>query len=444
MAGEILADASPEKRLFISLITRDVSLAEALLDLIDNSINAALVPRAPDLKTADDYQRLLKNTRIKPKVQIDLTVGLTKITITDNAPGISLKTAEHHVFKFGRAVNEADESDRLSVYGIGLKRAMFKCGNKISIMSDHRKGGFELELNVKAWAKIKGEPWKFEITSRPPTKTDCGTEIVISDLHNDVRRRLDDGLFLAQLRDRIARTYSFFIGRVVDITVNKVAIEKEIFEIGSNFASAKFKSGKVSCNITAGIAAATGEQFRDKNSGWFVFCNGRAVLFADKSTMTGWAGAGLPIFQPKHRPFLGTVFFVSADPEALPWTTTKASVNEESAIWQEAKRHMVTAGRVLIGFLDKRYTGEGTEVPPSDLQAAAGKRVDVFTAAAATKRSFDLPKKATPSTTKIQYQAKIVDLKKIESYLRRPGMGGSEVGRYTFSYFLKNEVGGDE
>lgn len=443
MVDKVLADASPEKRLFISLITRDISLVEALLDLIDNSINAALQPLAPKLKTADDYERLLKNTKIKPKVQIDLAVGSTKIAIYDNAPGISLKTAEQHVFKFGRDASDADESDRLSVYGIGLKRAMFKCGNKISIISDHRNGGFVLVLNVKAWAKLKDVPWKFEITPRAATTKDFGTQIEISNLHDDVRRRLGDGLFLSQLRERIARTYSFFIGRVVDITVNNVIIEKEVFEIGSNYASKKFKSGKVSCNITAGIAATSGESFRDKNAGWFVFCNGRAVLYADKSTTTGWAGAGLPIFQPKHRPFLGTVFFVSADPEALPWTTTKASVNQESAIWQEAQRQMVAVGRVVIGFLDKRYTDDGTEIAPSDLKAASGERVSVISAAVATARSFEPPKKPAPATTSIQYRVKIANLKKITSYLQKPGMGGSKVGRYTFNYFLKNEVGDD-
>jgi hypothetical protein len=218
---------------------------------------------------------------------------------------------------------------------------MFKCGNKINIVSDHREGGFELKLNVEDWAKLKEEPWQFEITPRSPTKKEVGTRISITDLSDDVLRRMDDGLFLAQLKDRIARTYSFYIGRVVEITLNNADIPAEIFEIGGNYTSEKFKSGKVSCNITAGIAVAKGDTFRDRNAGWFVFCNGRAVLFADKSNLTGW-GAGLPIFQPKHRPFLGTVFFVSSDPEALPWTTTKASVNEDSAVWQEAKRHMTT------------------------------------------------------------------------------------------------------
>jgi hypothetical protein len=320
---------------------------------------------------------------------------------------------------------------------------MFKCGNKINIVSDHREGGFELKLNVKEWAKLKEEPWQFEITPRNATKTNLGTRISIAELSEEVTRRMDDGLFQAQLRDRIARTYSFFIGRVVEITLNNTNIPAEIFEIGGNYASEKFKSGKVSCNITAGIAVTKGDTFRDRNAGWFVFCNGRAVLFADKSSLTGWS-ATLPIFQPKHRPFLGTVFFVSSDPEALPWTTTKGSVNEDSAVWQEAKRHMTTVGRVVIGFLDRRYTDDGTEVASADLQDASGASVSVLKAAVAQTRSFKPPTKPAPKEKKIQYMAKLVDIKKIAAHLRKPNIGGSEVGRFTFNYFLKNEVGGDD
>jgi hypothetical protein len=443
MAEKLLADARPEKRLFISLITRDISLIDAFLDLIDNSINAALEPLADDLKTADDYQRLLANAKLKPKVEIEISVGAARIVVTDNAAGISAEMAEKHVFKFGRDTPQGHESDRLSVYGIGLKRAMFKCGNRINIISDHKDGGFGLEFNVATWAQDKKEPWTFEIQKRSP-KSKTGTRIVISELHDDVLHRIDDGLFLSQLRDRIARTYSMFIGRVVEIKLRGQPIVKESFEIGKNYATERWKSGKVSCNITAGIAVSQGTHFRDRYAGWFVFCNGRAVLYADKSPLTGWAGAGLPIFQPKHRPFLGTVFFVSPNVEELPWTTTKASVNEESAIWQEAMRHMVKVGRVIINFLDKRYTEEGTEISPSDMQDASQGSVSVLTAAVAKERTFTAPTKPPPKEVRIQYHAKVRDVEKIESHLRRPGMGGSEVGRYTFNYFLKNEVRGDE
>ncbi len=440
MVEKLLADASPEKRLFISLLTRDISLADALLDIVDNSINAALEPLAEQLRTASDYQKLLASNR-KPKVQISLQISPSKITIIDTASGISHQNAKDHVFKFGRAAGDADKNDRLSVYGLGLKRAMFKCGNLIKIASNHKDGGFDLKLNAKEWARKSELPWQFEITTREPTRENLGTTIAISELYDDVARRLDDGLFVEQLQDRLMRTYSFFIGRVVDIEVNGKKIERENLEIGANHTSQKFVTGKVSCFVTAGIAAASGAGFRDRNAGWFVFCNGRAVLFADKSATTGWSNAGLPIFQPKHRPFLGTVFFVSTDPEALPWTTTKSSINEESVVWQEAKRHMVTVGRAVIGYLDQRYTESGGELEPTDLQGAAGARMSVLSAAVARERSFSQPRKPSPTTTKVQYDAKVQDVKRVAAYLRRPSMTGSEVGRYTFRHFLENEVG---
>jgi hypothetical protein len=105
---------------------------------------------------------------------------------------------------------------------------------------------------------------------------------------------------------------------------------------------------------------------------------------------------------------------------------------------------MVKVGRVVIGFLDKRYTEDGTEVAPSELHEAAGSKVSVLVAAVAKERSFKPPRTASPKFTRIQCDAKVADIKKIETHLRRPGMGGSKVGRYTFDYYLKNEVGGDD
>jgi hypothetical protein len=102
MAETILANANPEKRLFVYLITRDISLADAVLDLIDNSINAALQPLATHLQTADDYQRFLSDTKLKSTVTIDLTIGSARILVRDNALGISAKAAESDVFRFGR------------------------------------------------------------------------------------------------------------------------------------------------------------------------------------------------------------------------------------------------------------------------------------------------------------------------------------------------------
>lgn len=442
MTEKLFADASPEKQLFISLITRDIPLIAAFLDLIDNSINSAVEPYSKRLLTANDYLSIAEDNSITPSIDISLEVNSDRVKITDTATGISAQTAKEHVFKFGRAFNETHESDRLSVYGIGLKRAIFKLGKKITISSDHVHGGFDLVLDVQEWAKDTKQPWQFEITSRAPAKVgQTGTKILVEELYDDCRRRLSDGIFISQLKDAISKTYSFYLLKFVNIYVEKAKIEGSNSEIGSNRTTETFANGPVSCAITAGISVPQGGKFEGKSSGWFVFCNGRTVISADKSSLTGWGELGLlPQFQPKHRPFLGIVFFVSQNAESLPWTTTKAGINEDSGIWQEAKRHMTTVGRTVISFLDGRYTDEGTEIQPSELKTAAGDSISVMSAAVTQNRTFSPPKEAPPETVSVQYHAKVSDVKRIKKYLGRSSMSAADVGKYTFNHFLRNEV----
>lgn len=442
MVEKVDADASPEKRLFISLLTRDIPLVSAFLDLIDNSINAAVEPVSSRLLTASDYLNVLQDETVQPAVVIRVNFDAEGVSIIDTATGISSATAKAHVFKFGRAAGESHTADRLSVYGIGLKRALFKLGHKITIRSDHESGGFDLKLDVEQWARDRSQPWTFPITPRAPAKDgQTGTRISVTGLHDETKRRILDGLFLAQLKDMVAKTYSFYLTKFVSIYVNDDLIAGVITEIGTNHASETFSVGDVSCSVTAGIGLPQGGNFRDRAAGWFVFCNGRTVISADKSPLTGWGSPGRPIFQPKHRPFVGTVFFVSKDAEQLPWTTTKASINEDNAIWQEAKRHMVSAARVVIAFLDSRYTDEGTDVPSADLRLAAGPAVSVMSAAVAPRQIFSPPTSPAPKNTRIQFDAKVVDVARIAQYLGRRSMSAADVGRHTFHHFLANEVG---
>lgn len=443
MAEKLEADASPEKRLFIYLLTRDISLIAAFLDLVDNSINAAVEPQSSKLRSAADYLKILNDDLMEPSINVKVHLRNDRVEIIDEAAGIAATTAAEHVFKFGKGHDVNVSSDRLSVYGIGLKRAIFKIGNKIHMTSDHRDGGFELKLDVAAWAKDQKQPWSFPITTRPPvTGSKCGTKITITELYDDVKRRVSDGVFEGQLQNTIAKTYAFYMARFVNILVNGVKIEPVSMEIGENHTTEYFEHDGVSCTITAGIAAPQAGGFRAASSGWFVICNGRTVITADKSPLTGWGGgSALPIFQPKHRPFVGTVFFVSENPEKLPWTTTKSAINEDSILWQIAKQKMATAGRPVISFLDSRYTDEGTEVSSKDLQDTAGPRVNALAAAVSVKRSFSPPTKSVSETTRIQYDAQIEDIRRIAKYLKKTSMSGSDVGRYTFNHFLRNEVG---
>jgi hypothetical protein len=444
MADPVFADASPEKRLFISLLSRDISLVDAILDILDNSVNSALEPYANRLKTAEDYESLLDDQSVKPKCKIKVDFDTKSLTISDNAGGISKKQAETSVFKFGRPEDAEAKGDRLSVYGIGLKRAIFKIGDQISICSEHVSGGFKLDLKVSDWAKEPQAVWGFPIIPRKPSKK-TGTVIEVTNFHPDIAKRFRDGLLEGQLREQISKIYALFIGRIVEIEVNGQNVSGLSFNVGSNMTNQKFNVGMVSCTAKAGIAQQTDGRFRDSGSGWFVFCNGRNVIFGDKTRLTGWSNNGLPIFQPKHRPFLGLVFFFSENPELLPWTTTKADINEESDVWQEALKVMLIVARPALRYIEGRYTEEGTTASPDEVSKAFGDKVSILKAAAISQKTvFQAPRIPKPRTIKVQYEVLLSDVKKVEEYIKKPGLGGSGVGRYTFEYFLKNEIGDDD
>ena len=314
----------------------------------------------------------------------------------------------------------------------------------MSIISDHVDGGFELDLDVQAWQADKTVPWKFQLIRRPPAAAEeCGTRIRIWQLYEETQRRIRDTGFERELKENIATTYAYFLAKFVRIVVNGNVIEGEDLEVGSNHASDNFEVDDVSCTVVAGLGTPIEGKYRDGGSGWFVFCNGRTIIGADKSSKTGWNNNGLPIFQPKHRPFLGTVYFVSRGADKLPWDTTKARLNEDSEIWQLAKVVMARVGRGVTAFLDSRYSDEGTEVAHRELREVAKERMDAATAAVASRRAFEAPRRPRRTTTKIQYFAKIPEVKAIARHFGQAGMSGSEVGRRTFQHFLENEMDED-
>ena len=432
--------------MFISLLTRDIPLISALLDLVDNSINAAVEPFSNVLKTAADYAKISADMSIKPEVDINIKIKKSKVSIKDNASGIDLETATKHIFKFGRAEDEVHENDRLSVYGIGLKRAIFKLGNKISIVSDHVDGGFELNLDVKKWAKETAIPWVFEISSRAPVAKELtGTEIIVTELYDETKRRLSDGQFESELRQELSKTYAFYLAHFVNIDVNGDNVEGLSIEMSENRNSETFDINGVTCSIQAGIGVAVDNKFKGDRAGWFVICNGRTVVSANQSKLTGWGGGSnsLPLFQPKHRPFLGIVFLVSENAVKLPWDTTKSRINEDSTVWQITKRHMASIGRSVIKFLDNRYTDEGTELSPSDMSDVSKSTVKPIQTYSIKKHVFHTPISKAPTNVNIAYKAKVADVNSIKKYLSEPGMSATKIGKYTFDYFLKNEVGED-
>lgn len=94
-AEDDVASAEPDKRLFIEMLTRDIELIPAILDLWDNSIDGAM-RRLNGRKSAPGTSPLEGN-------KITIAIDGSQFAITDNCGGIPLEVAKNYAFRFGRA-----------------------------------------------------------------------------------------------------------------------------------------------------------------------------------------------------------------------------------------------------------------------------------------------------------------------------------------------------
>ena len=159
-------DASPTKEFFIDMLTRDITLTQCILDLVDNSIHNVI--RSTNL----DVTQILTGkarTRSIQHAKIAITLDKTHFRIEDTCGGISIADAQNEVFRFGKPTPDR-RLKGLGVYGIGMKRALFKIGCKITVQSrtSKEKQGFAVDIDVREWTNSK--EWTFEFTSPLPKR----------------------------------------------------------------------------------------------------------------------------------------------------------------------------------------------------------------------------------------------------------------------------------
>lgn len=439
----IEANASPTKELFMEMFIRDLSLEDCVLDLVDNSIDSLIKNRGVDVSDAllpSVGDKVEKTKHRLPIIEIYYEPG--RFRIRDTCGGISVKDAVEEVFRFGHS--EGAERGQLGVYGIGLKRAIFKIGADITIESRTAVDGFNMQIYVPQWAE--DPDWKFplEVTKGTGDVETAGTLITIKSFRPEVTTRMKSGTFEADLRDMIARTYSLFLNRYVAVAVNGHRVEPKVIHFGSseevNVAKEELTEGNVKVTLYAGLAARSGDgEWQAAEAGWYVACNRRLVVAADRTQLTGW-GVGMPQFVPKYRGFVGLVFFYSPDPLELPWTTSKRGLNRESLVFQKVRARMAVVGRPVLSFLNEMYSSEEKERAPQRAVAESIEALDVRELTSRPQTAFmTRARPLVEDTVNVQYIAKRSELNRVRKSLRRSEMSASKLGRYTFDYYLKRE-----
>ena len=339
----LTVDARPTKEFFVEMLTRDVRMAMAILDLVDNSIDGAL--------------RMRENGSFQ-----GLTVGITfnpeRFIIEDNCGGIPLDLAIHHAFRFGRPPGAPIVSRSVGRFGVGMKRALFKLGRRFDIVTTNPHETYSIVGDVIDWLS-REETWDFPIVGletfdQAPQEDETGTKITVTQLTDEAKNFAALPYNLTNLTSEISRRHQHHIDRGLIISLNGVTIPTSQLEFLISDtpllrpAFRRYERDGVHVRLVAGVGRSN-----PREAGWYVYCNGRMILDADRTRTTGWGEPQMmPRFHNQYSRFRGAALFDSDDPRLLPWNTTKDGVYEGVPIFSEAYGLMITVMTPVIRFLD--------------------------------------------------------------------------------------------
>lgn len=431
-------NAFPTKELFIEMLTRDVPLLWAILDVVDNSVDAAKA-RATDRNDLSPYR-------------VTITLG-NEFQILDNCGGLSRSDALLHAFRFGRDASNPATPFSVGQFGVGMKRTLFKLGDTFWVDSLTSDESFRVEVDVPAWRST--DDWHFPIGVTPEDSrlNNPGLRIRVGRLHEFVVEAFRDQTFINSLRDEIRRAHFLNLVRGLVIEVNDRVLDVPDMGLKSGPDLVPFhhqlKYGTSEPDIVA-VQIWAGISERDPDlAGWYIFCNERMVLAADQGASTGWGEGGgktVPRFHNDFAYFRGYVMFSASNPKLLPWTSMKTGVDTDSKVYILCKQEMITAMRsvtkVLRELAKERSERKTAGLPDGRLAVAVEQSVptplsNIGESAGFSAPAAELPDKlvATEAVYNIQYQKPKGDVDRA-----KVGLGvdsARAVGERTFEFYLK-------
>lgn len=449
MSDNLPVIGRPSKAFFVDMITRDLTVDDSILDLIDNAIDAAVTRQAVNVMKVLTERPNESGGFQHAKVHIEINADNDRFVIRDSCGGISIDEARKTVFRFGNP-QERPPLGGLSVYGIGMKRSFFKLGRTISVRSETQAESFHIEIDVDEWTSKGDDDWDFRFSSvarldEPPDAP--GTTITISQLTEAARRRCRLAGFAGILREKIGSAYALFLAAGLEIEVDGQPATSKLpanVTAGEQIQPARqqFEYGSVDVLIIVGVSPRDDR----RRHGWYVFCNGRMVLDADKTEVTGWVGGrGLPKWHTKFGHFVGYLYFRSDDVHKLPWRTTKQGVVPDSAVYQRALAEMQVQARPVLGFLSKLYPGEieADEIPEREgMRKEAAVSITKLPQDDATFRFTPSQPRPNRSETliSIQYKKKRGEIEHVKKCIDSLSSASArKVGEYAFDYLKAQE-----
>jgi hypothetical protein len=402
--------------------------------------------------------------------------------IEDNCGGIPWSEHER-AFRMGRpaASTLSDTANKnfngVGVYGIGMKRAIFKMGSEAYIHTKHKKDSYEVTVDSD-WMQSE-EDWDLGVKSSKWKNNEDGTSITVNDLHDDIKSIFSADAFEDGLLERIGTHFAVIIDKGFAISVNGTlakadpilfrlsekqsdnSVQPYVFRALENGVEVFLSIGirEPIPGIERVIEEQEGVRYSAEYAGWTIICNDRVVLYCDRSELTGWGTAGIPRYHPQFIAISGVVEF-TGDPSKLPTNTTKRGLSANSVIYQRVLDRMREGLRLFVDFTNKWKTREDdakkivASVPSVTLPELKRRVTDVafkFTETRTGMRGqqykpqLPLPK-IVEKDARISFVRDIDDIKTLASYLIDDNDDIRErdipriVGERSFDFALKQLV----
>lgn len=439
------ANGSPTKEFFVEMLTRDIELNDAILDLLDNCLDGVIRSRPAGVELQDSNYYNSYNAKI--------TISSTKFSICDNCGGIPRKTAEEYAFRMGHGPAQEDHPT-IGIYGIGMKRAIFKLGQEAVVHTKHLGNKYSVII-PKNWVS-NSENWNFPI--REDLKDNIlesdGTQIDITTLNPSISElwntpdKISD--YIDRLITAIKESYSLIIQKGFKIEINGIPVEANpvellvqtkkgdegvrpyVFKGTYDDVNVKLAVGFYSPMASEDDIDAMNESRRSSyEAGITVVCNDRVVLYNDKSSLTGWGTSGVPNYHTQFIGIKGIVVFESNNPKSLPMTTTKRGIDHSSTIYIAVKDKICEGLKMFTNYTNKwkgrntqerKYSTQTEKVNYNDLFSENAKEVYGVKVRKDGRGSGEIfrPKLPSPVDDKptriIRYTKKVEDIKTLARY----------------------------
>ncbi|WP_342069147.1 ATP-binding protein [Yoonia algicola] len=320
MTKPIHVDATPQKRLFLSIIA-DYDLKTSVCELVDNALDHWTV-----------------GGRIGAlKIEVFLSPDRQLVTVKDNAGGVPQDQIQLLIAP--GASRDDISTEMIGNFGVGGKRAGVALGELVEVYTRTADGsGHKFQID-NDW--LRSDDWSMDLSESVDIEPG-ETKIVISKLRQGFSHQE-----IQEIYAHLSETYANFLSNRCSILLNGTPLDRIKFDSWAYPEDHLPISGKttlfpesenaVNVRITGGLISDRAP--KENNYGVYFYCNSRLILAHEKSHhvgfLTGHAGVPHP-----DASLCRVIVEITGLPSLMPWNSSKSGMNWSHPVFLEIRERV--------------------------------------------------------------------------------------------------------